>query len=206
MATRNIYVPPDGDSKRLPHFSNLPAADELWEPLFKNLIEINFVLPTALQQQGRNALLMMYNAKNINFALTPTLGTSMQSYKFASRLYVNPPEAANTSIAQFDINFNLNQNVQNQVVIWNTLKAWYDMQWNSQDGTMNYKRDVVGHIIANQHDKRGEIIRRVIFYNVQILGLSELAYGWTETGIIEDLTASWCSDFWLDVSIDDLGV
>jgi hypothetical protein len=36
---------------------------------------------------------------------------------------------------------------------------------------MNYKRDMVGTIIANLHDKRGEVIRRGIFYNVQLTGL-----------------------------------
>ena len=67
MATKNIYIPPDGDPKRLPHFTNVPYADELQEPIYKNLIEVNFFLPEALRAQGRNELLLMYNAKNISF-------------------------------------------------------------------------------------------------------------------------------------------
>jgi hypothetical protein len=89
------------------------------------------------------------------------------------------------------------------VVVYNTLKAWYDLQWNSQDGTMNYKRDVVGYIIANWHDKRGEVIRRAVFNNVQILGLSQFDLAWSDTAIVDDMTAVFAADHFSDIYIDD---
>lgn len=203
MATKNIYIAPDGDPKKLPHFSNIPQAVGLWEPLFKNLFEVNFVLPEPLRAQGRDPQLLLYTAKNISFNFTPTLGTSIQNYKFSGRVYANTPTPENTVITDLTINFNLNQNDKNQVVVYNTLKAWYDLQWNSQDGTMNYKRDVIGHIIANHHDKRGEVIRRAVFNNVQLLGISGLEFAWGESGIIDDISCTFSCDFWTDIYIDD---
>lgn len=205
MATKNIYIPPDGDPKRLPHFTNVPYADELQEPIYKNLIEVNFFLPEALRAQGRNELLMMYNAKNISFQpFTPTLGTAVQSYKFAGRTYVLTPTKEQTTITDMSINFNLNQNKENQVVIFNTLKTQYDLAQNSIDGTMNYKRDMVGTIIANLHDKRGEVIRRGIFYNVQLTGLDgAFDYGQDDNGIVESMTAHFTADYQDDIQIDD---
>jgi hypothetical protein len=203
MATKNIYIPPDGDPKKLPHFSNIPQATGLWEPLYKNLFEVNFVLPQILRDQGRDPLLLLYTAKNISMNFTPTLGTQVQNYKFSGRVYSLPPTPEQTVITDLSIGFNLNQNDKNQVVVYNTLKAWYDLQWNSQDGTMNYKRDVVGYIIANWHDKRGEVIRRAVFNNVQILGLSQFDLAWSDTAIVDDMTAVFAADHFSDIYIDD---
>lgn len=37
--------------------------------------------------------------------------------------------------------------------------------WNNEDNKVSYKKDMIGDVIIYQHDKIGEVIRRVTCHN-----------------------------------------
>lgn len=190
----------DDDDNKLPHFTNIPQAAQLDDPIFTSLFEVNFILPIALREEGRDPRMLLYSAQNITFPLTPTLPTVNQRYKYSTRPYIGLPES--THLDDISIDFAVNQDDRLSVYVWNTLKAWYDLAWNSQTGEVNYHRDLVGTIIANQHDKPGNVIRRVIYHNAALKGINEVALNWANTSEIYQAQASFVVSHWDDIYND----
>jgi len=185
----------------LPHFTQLQSTNVNFEPVYPSLFEITFVLPTLLQEEGRDPLVMLENATNVTLPLTPDITPTEQRFKFSTRRYLTLPESTHMD---FDINFNLNVNEDGAVFIWNTLKSWYDKVWNSQNGSTMYKRDLVGTVVVNQHDKKGFVIRRVTYQNAQLMGIGEIALDWTNnTSIVEPVQVNFTADYWTDEYIDN---
>jgi hypothetical protein len=171
--------------------------------VYKNLFEITFVLPTILQAQGRDPVLLLQQATSVSLAaLTPEIATSKQRFKYSERAFLNAGPAATT--ADVSIKFNVNVNNQGSMETWNALKAWYDLAWNSQNGYLHYKADTIGTIIVNQHDKKGLVLRRVTFQNCQLQSLSDFgSLAWAQGGDIDDVSVKWISDYWVDEYIDN---
>jgi len=191
----------------LPHYTQLQMTGspggpgtQPAEPVYLNLFEITFVLPVILQAQGRDPLLFLQQASTIALNLTPDVGEAVQRYKYSTRVF-------NTFVPQthtnFDIKFNINMNTNGAVETWNILKAWYDLVWNSQNGYVHYKADTIGTCIVNQHDKKGLVIRRVTFQNVQIKGIDGTSLDWSQTTGILEGNAKFIADYWIDEYIDN---
>jgi hypothetical protein len=194
----------------VPHFTQLQMTgspggpgSEPQEPVFKNLFEITFVLPTILQAQGRDPVLLLQQATSVNLgALTPDLGNTKQRFKYSERAFIKAGPGSTT--ADVDIKFNVNVNNQGSMESWNAIKAWYDLGWNSQNGYLHYKADTIGTIIVNQHDKKGFVLRRVTFQNCQIQNISGFgSLEFNQGGDIDAFTAKWISDYWIDEYIDN---
>ena len=190
----------------LPHFTQLlmtgsPGGPGTLpqEPVYKNLFEITFVFPTILQAQGRDPIMTLQQASSVTLDLTPDIETSEQKFKYSTRAFMKMP--AKTTV-DFDIKFNVNVNQRGNMETWDTLKAWYDLVWNSQNGTLHYKSDIIGTVIVNQHDKKGVILRRVTFQNAQIKGVTSMALDWASNDIWDDLSAKFVADYWIDEYID----
>jgi hypothetical protein len=190
----------------LPHFTQLLMSGSPGgpgtlpqEPVYKNLFEITFVFPTILQAQGRDPIMTLQQASSVTLDLTPDIEMSEQRFKYSTRAFMKMP--AKTTV-DFDIKFNVNVNQKGNMETWDTLKAWYDLVWNSQNGTLHYKSDIIGTVIVNQHDKKGVILRRVTFQNAQIKGVSSMALDWGSNEIWDDLSAKFVADYWIDEYID----
>lgn len=168
------------------------------EPVFLNLFEITFVLPTILTAQKRDAALLLQQATNITLNLTPEIQTASQRFKYSTRVFLKTPEKTDTD---FTINFNVNVNDAGSMETWNTLKAWYDLVWNSQNGSLHYKADTIGTIIVNQHDKKGLVLRRVTFQNAQIASVGQADLKW-DSSDIWGVEAKFVADYWIDEYID----
>lgn len=190
----------------LPHYTQLEMTGspggpgtKPQEPVYLNLFEITFILPTILQAQKRDALLMLEQATSVTLDLTPEISTAQQRFKYSTRVFMKTPEKTDTA---FDIVFNVNVNDVGSMESWNTLKAWYDLVWNSQNGSLHYKADIIGTVIVNQHDKKGLVLRRVTFQNVQITNISsaELKF---DAPDIWSATAKFVADYWIDEYIDN---
>lgn len=186
----------------LPHFSNISSHNENWEPVYKALFEITFDLPKSLGRPSQDVVLLLENSRSINLPLTPDLEVKTQRFKYSTRTYVGPP--AQTHVEGITVKFNLNQNDKNAVYVWNVLKAWYDKVWNSQTGELHTKRDIVGSIVVNQHDRTGKIIRRVTYRNVQIIGIDGIDLDWDTTTDILEVSARFVADYFDDLYIDQL--
>ena len=189
----------------LPHYTQLPVLDDPagpgtlpQEPVYKNLFEISFILPIILQAQGRDVALLLQEATSVTLDLTPDIERKEQRYKYSTRAFVTMPS---TTTKEFDIKFQVNVSNKGAMDVWNTLKAWYDLQWNSQNGTLHYKSDTIGTVIVNQHDRKGYVLRRVTFQNAQLYGVESIALDWA-TADIWEVTAKFVADFWIDEYID----
>ena len=191
----------------LPHFTQLLMTGSPGGPgtkpdevVYLNLFEITFIFPTILQAQGRDPIMQLQQASSVDFMLTPDIQVKDQRFKYSTRAYMTMPEKTHID---FSIKHNVNVNDKGNMITWNTLKAWYDVVWNSQNGTVNYKSDIIGTIIVNQHDKKGVVLRRVTFQNCQITGLAGYSLGWEKsTEILADVEAKFVADYWIDEYID----
>lgn len=195
----------------LPHFTQVqshgtthPNTTEIYEPVYPSLFECTFVLPAIVQNQGRDPLLMLENATSISgLTVHKDLGSKMQRFKYSTRMFLTMP--ADTSLDGVTINFNVNVGNEGDVFNYNALRSWYDLAWNSQNGTLHYKRDMVGTIIVNHHDRKGFVIRRITLHNVQIKNISGYLdeVNWNNNAdIIENVTANFIVDYWTDERVD----
>lgn len=183
----------------LPHFTNITSHNSKWEPVYKNLFEVEIFLPGVLSEiHGTDGkLLLLENCKSAKLPTYPTLSTTEQRYKYSTRIFVGFPDS--TSVTGLDLVFNINQNDNKQMFTFRMIKDWYDLAWNNEDGSSNYKSTMTGTIIVYQHDREGVIIRRVTYHNAQITGFNvgeDLTWGGGAD--IQELTANFVADFWED--------
>jgi hypothetical protein len=193
----------------LPHFTQLQGVGSPGGPgtlpdevVYLNLFEITFILPVILQAQGRDPILLLQNATKVSLNLTEFegVGTKQQRFKYSTREFVTTPTKTSGTI---EIPIQVNVNQQGSMENWNTMKAWYDLVFNSQNGALHYKSDIIGTIIVNQHDKKGVVLRRVTFQNCQITKLQGYELNWGANDIIQEVTADFTYDYFIDEYIDN---
>jgi len=191
----------------LPHFTQLLMTGSPGGPgtkpdevVYLNLFELTFIFPTILQAQGRDPIMQLQQASSVDLMLTPDIAVKDQRFKYSTRAYMGTPEKTHI---EFTVKHNVNVNDKGNMITWDTLKAWYDLVWNSQNGTVNYKSDIIGTVIVNQHDKKGVVLRRVTFQNCQIVGLAGYSLDWSSTEILNNVEAKFVADYWVDEYIDN---
>lgn len=182
----------------LPHFTTVKSHNENWDPVYKNLFEVEIFLPDEIKTKHPDAnILLLENAKTVNLPKYPDMAVITQKYKYSTRLYLGFPDS--TSIQDLSITFNMNQNDSKQIFTFRMIKDWYDLVFNNEDGSTNYKKNIIGEIIVYQHDREGNIIRRVTFHNCQIKNFSvQEELSWEDTAAIQELSATWIADYWED--------
>ena len=191
----------------LPHYTQISNVGSPGGPgtmpdevVYTNLFEVTFILPTILQAQKRDALLLLENATKISLNLTEhDVAEKVQRFKYSTRaFYATPTKTHGNLTIPFQVNVNNNGSME----VWNTLKAWYDLLFNSQNGSLHYKSDLIGTIVVNQHDKKGVVLRRVTFQNCQLYKVGGYDLDWASNGIIENVTAEFTYDYFIDEYID----
>jgi hypothetical protein len=191
----------------LPHYTQISNVSSPGGPgtmpdevVYLNLFEVTFVLPVILQAQKRDALLLLENATKIDMNLTEfEIGAKEQRFKYSTRQFQTTPSKTSGTLA---IPFQVNVNNNGSMEVWNTLKAWYDLLFNSQNGSLHYKSDLIGTIIVNQHDKKGVVLRRVTYQNCQMSKLAGYSLDWASTEIIQTVQADFLYDYFIDEYID----
>ena len=184
----------------LPHFSAVSSHNEKWEPVYKSLFEITFALPPVLGRTTDEVKLMLENANSIALPLTPDIEVKDQRFKFSTRAFVTLPKQ--THVADLSVKFSLNANDKNAVFVWNVLKAWYDLAWNAATGETHLKSEMCGSIVVNVHNKKGDVIRRVTYRNVQIFSISQWDLGWEDSSAFQDAEAKFVADYFEDLYTD----
>jgi hypothetical protein len=193
----------------LPHFTQISNVGSPGGPgtlpdevVYLNLFEITFILPVILQAQGRDPILLLENAtKAPSFSpLTDfAIGGAFQRFKYSTREFLTTPTKTSGEIS---IPFQVNVNQQGSMETWATMKAWFDLVFNSQNGSLHYKSDLIGTIIVNQHDKKGVVLRRVTFQNCQLKKLGGYDLDWASQAIIDTVQADFVYDYFIDEYID----
>ena len=191
----------------LPHFTQVINSGSPGGPgtlpdevVYLNLFEITFILPVILTAQGRDPILLLQNATKIDMPLTEfDVTAKTQRFKYSTRMFMTSPNKTDGTLS---IPIQVNVNQQGSMETWNTMKAWYDLVFNSQNGSLHYKSDIIGTIIVNQHDKKGVVLRRVTFQNCQITKLACYSLDWSSNNIIESVPVDFVYDYFIDEYID----
>lgn len=193
----------------LPHFTQLSNVGSPGGPgtlpdevVYLNLYEITFILPVILQAQGRDPILLLENStKAPSFSpLTDfSIANTQQRFKYSTREFLTTPTRTS---GEMSIPIQVNVNQQGSMETWATMKAWFDLVFNSQNGSLHYKSDLIGTIIVNQHDKKGVILRRVTFQNCQLKKLGGYDLDWSSQAIVDNVQADFVYDYFIDEYID----
>lgn len=195
----------------LGHFTNVTTAQNIWEPVYKSLFEVQITLPPLISQNlGDVNGIILENTHSFPFPTYPKIDTKDQRFKYSTRAYPGLP--AQTHLTDQSIKFNLNESVQvtqnklsssvpyGRVPVFRAIKDWYDLIWNNETGQLNYKGNLIGQVICDQHDKEGLVIRRVIWHNAFITGFTGWEdVDWTNPSDIVELTATFTIDYWEDM-------
>lgn len=192
----------------LPHYTQIQGVGSPGGPgtlpdevVYKNLFEITFILPVLLQAQGRDPILLLQNATKIALNLTEfDITQKQQRFKYSTRVFQTTP---NKTDGEISIPIQINVNQQGSIENWNTMKAWYDLVFNSQNGALHYKSDIIGTIIVNQHDKKGVVLRRVTFQNCQIKKVAGYELDWSQNDIVGEVVCDFVYDYFIDEYIDN---
>lgn len=193
----------------LPHFTQISNVGSPGGPgtlpdevVYKNLFEITFILPVILQAQGRDPVLILENvtqAPDFNQLTDWEIGGATQRFKYSTREFLTTPSKTS---GDFTIPMQVNVNQQGSMETWTTMKAWYDLVFNSQNGALHYKSDLIGTIIVNQHDKKGVVLRRVTFQNCQLKKLGGYQLDWSSNEIVDKVDLNFVYDYFIDEYID----
>jgi hypothetical protein len=197
----------------LPHFTQLQmtgspggpdSAAKAQEPVYLNLFEISFALPIIVRTRydagdpPASRGILLQQATKITFDVTPAIESKEQRFKYSTRAFMSTPSKTTIDLS---MSFQVNVNDKGSMETWNILKAWYDLVWNSQNGYLHYKSDIVGTIIVNQHDKKGVVLRRITFQNCQIKSITSPALDWSQ-GELWAFDTTFVADYWIDEYID----
>jgi hypothetical protein len=186
----------------LPYWSNSRAATNYYEPIFQNQFEVIITPPAVITE---NVDLLVEHVQSVDGLpeLTPTAVVE-QKYKFATRSYAAAVPEKTT--ADLKINFTVNLNEENNMYIYNILRAWADLAYDPLTGRQGLKRDYYGEIYIAIFNKAGDIFREFRFtpcipngaFNAQ-----QLKY--TEPSLYE-INATFRADAWKETRIGSIDV
>ena len=128
-------------------------------------------------------------------ALNPEVGTVEQKYKFSTRTYAAMPEATTADIG---ITFSMNLNDSNQMYLYKLLKDWYTKVYDPATGEVGLKQDYIGKVIIVQHNRSGDIFRKITLEDAYITGaieMGELDYSSTD---LDPITVTFRTDTWTE--------
>ena len=175
----------------LPHYSKSTASSNNYEPVQGNLFEVTFIPPAGID--GGILLEHVNNVSGLD-ALNPAIEPVGQKYKFSDRSYAGMPGQTFVDVA---VNFSLNLNNANEFYVYKILRDWYKRMYDPQTGEMGVKNDYVGQLIIVQHNRPGDIFRKVTLKDAFIsgnpTGLDSLDYTAPDP-LTLDIT--WRSDHW----------
>lgn len=186
----------------LPHFTNSQAGVKLYEPVFLNQFEVIINPPAAVtlnntRFKGESILTQQVkNVAGLAVDIQPDSAAS-QFYKFAERRYAGGAPG-DTSVT-FTMDFEVNLNEQNSMIVYKILRQWADLIYNPLTGAMGLKKDYVGSIVVSIFNKQGDVFRRISLNNCflnQDLTAMDLSYDQGESLYI--LKTSWRADYWND--------
>jgi len=155
----------------LPHFRLSQASMQSFEPIYKNLFEVRITLPAAIRTgtAWENTQLILDNVVSIGGIggvekIPPTVE---QRYKGAVRTYAGA--LPDTTTADIDLRFEVNLNNENQVYVYNALKAWTDLVYNPLTGELGLKSEYAG-------TADDPTIMTVLVYNKKAVVIKQLTF------------------------------
>jgi hypothetical protein len=187
----------------LPHITNSMAGREKYDVLYKNIFEVLFTLPTALQGQfGSDTALISEHVLSIEgldaLDKAPEAGT-IQKFMGTTRTYLN----AVVDDTSADITVKLSLNLRNAVdnYIYKIFRAWNKLNYDIATGEKSLKKDYTADFLQiSVGNRAGDIYRQVIFKDIILYsvngGMGSLDYSEGSTPM--EMEIKFKSDWWED--------
>lgn len=186
----------------LPHFTNSTAGIKLYEPVFLNQFEVLITPPasvTLANTRFRGEGILTQQVKKISglaVDVQPS-GPASQFYKFAERRYAGGAPA-DTSVT-FTVEFEVNLNDQNSMIVYKIMRQWADLIYNPLTGAMGLKRDYAGTMVVSIFNKQGDVFRRITLNNCFLSAdLNPMDLNYDAGDNLYLLQTSWRADYWQD--------
>ncbi len=145
----------------LSHFNNSHAARNKWEVVNPALFEASFMLPDLDgETDNLTTTFLLEHIRSISGldGVTPPMGTVIQKYKQAERVYLGTPEQTHLEL---QVVFSLNLNDANENYIYTTLRKWYNKSFNPANGQYGLKKDYSGSMVVVEYNRDGSIWRKI---------------------------------------------
>ena len=189
----------------LPHFKNSAAGPGKYEPLYLNQFEVIITPPPAIASKigfGNNLMLEhVLKVSNLPEFAGSGAGVVIQNYKFSQRTYA--PAKPQQTYHQFTIDFEVNLNNENDMYIYNALRAWADLIYDPLTGRQGLKADYADASIQVTQFNRAGVIYRDFMFSPVFIGpnkLTETVLDYTGDGIYK-LTAQFTADSYTESRI-----
>lgn len=149
----------------LSHFKNSTAAVNKYEVVNPALFEVTILPPTLNGVDDKTTQLLLEHVISVSGldGLNPSMGTVIQKYKQADRVYLGVPE---TTHLELSMTFSLNLNDANENYIYTTLRKWYNKAFNPATGSYGLKKDYCGSMVIVEYNRDGSIWRKTTCINV----------------------------------------
>jgi hypothetical protein len=192
--------------KHYSHYRNSDAATNMWEVVSPALFEVYLKFPTLINSNKvASQDLMFQHVRSISGldGLTPTVGNVVQKFKFAERHYA--AAGPDKTSLELTITYTLNINDAHQNYIYNSLRRWYDLVYNPQNGQMLTKKQYAKGSLMTiyEHDRNGAIWRKItcvdFFPSTPPTGLNEDNYD--STGDAKTVSITFIVDDWIEETI-----
>ena len=138
----------------LSHFRSSRAAQELFEPVYKNLFTVQISLPPGVGADDETSNLLLEGITNIGGLQSHAFYTTPveQKYKWASRRFAAAKPEKTTMDVTFD--FEVNVNKTPSVYTVKTLRKWCDLVYDPLTGRTGLKNDyTASHVIITLYDR-----------------------------------------------------
>ena len=150
----------------LSHYKNARSSLEMYEVLQPNLFQVIINPPAGLSGNDQIELLHEHiNTIGGLQGLNPATEIITQKFKSSTRSFVgNPSETA----IDISIDFSLNLNDNNQAYTYKILRDWYRLAFDPDTGYAGLKKDYTGSMEILQHNRNGEVYRRIVLHDIFI--------------------------------------
>jgi len=164
----------------LPHIKNNKVAQDIAEDVTLNRFNVLVTPPTGLPSVSwlKEEIKTIGGLDKID--VLPEIVTQLS--RGHTRIYSGSFVDDTTLELTMTINLNAHGDKANDVIIYKMFKAWARRNRNEKTGATSLKRDSIGTVVIEQHNKIGEIWRQVDCTRVMIQEMSGLDEASLEAG------------------------
>lgn len=185
----------------LSHFRNSQAAVNKWEVVNPAMFEVTILPPTLEGNNNQTTQLLLEHVISISGldGLNPAMGTVIQKFKQADRVYLGVPE---TTHLELGMTFSLNLNDANENYIYTSLRKWYNKAFNPATGSYGIKKEYCGSMVIVEYNRDGSIWRKTTCINVipgQPTGMNERNIN--SGNEANELSMTFMADCWNDQTV-----